>query len=246
MADVIYETYSGGLPSQFRALLSNGSGSGFSGDTLWGARKSSYDYLSTQYFQMADLNGNGLPDLIYIDSNHYIHVLANTGSGFQPDNATGTGFKASRGTGSWFKMADVTGDGIPDLVYDNGAEFCVIPGNGNGGFTTGFSAARSAAYHSGSDFLVADVNGDGLSDIVYLDQSLRIHVLLSTGAGSKRTPSGDNLILQQRTRPHPLTRISWPILTATGLPTSYTAVGTKIQTRVTVTVTFTCSRAGGA
>ncbi len=168
------------MPSNFRAFTSTGSG--FSRDTYWGNRGSYYDIGSTQTFQAADLNGDGLPDLIYINSNYHIHVLLNTGSGFGSDN-TIPGFTVQRATNSYFIMADVNGDGIPDLIYDNGYEFCVIPGDGKGGFTAGFSAPRKAAYYSGTTFQVADMNGDGLADIVYVDGSYGIHVLLSTGSG---------------------------------------------------------------
>ncbi len=82
-ADVIYETCNIALPSHFRALSSTGGG--FSADTFWGVRTADYDYTNTQTFQMADLNGDGYPDLVYLDSKSLIHVLLNNGSGFLPD-----------------------------------------------------------------------------------------------------------------------------------------------------------------
>ena len=112
-------------------------GNGFGTDNEWGTRTAAYN-TNFKSYQLADLNGDGLPDLIYIDSSKQIHVLINTGSGFGPD-ATISGFTVDLDiAGMGFQMADVDGDGVPDLVYDSNNTFWVIQGDGNRLFARNF------------------------------------------------------------------------------------------------------------
>ncbi|MFZ0929598.1 MAG: toxin TcdB middle/N-terminal domain-containing protein [Syntrophobacteraceae bacterium] len=185
LADVIYDSDNSASSAYFHVLLSTGNG--FSADTKWGKRNCTYGSLY-QSFQMADINGDGFPDLIYIDSNSYIHVLLNSGSVLSSDWSCDThpvpAYSAPLTANTTFKLADVDGDGIPDLIYDSNKQFHVLISDGNGGFKSSFSAARAQDYYSAiPDFEVADMNGDGLADIVYYGNDNKIHVLLSTGSG---------------------------------------------------------------
>jgi YD repeat-containing protein len=177
-SDIIYDYNVTGSSSQFWVMLSKGNG--FAADAKWGTRTASYN-SKCQFFRLADINKDGLPDLVYIDSNNKIHVLLNNGNGFGSDTII-SGVSAAPESG--FQLADVTGDGVPDLVYDQNGQFHVLIGDGQGGFTAGFSVPRATGYNTGQKtFHMADLNGDGLADIVYLDNSENIHVLLSTGSG---------------------------------------------------------------
>lgn len=184
-ADVIYDEIHttsgfGGVVSEtiFRVLKSTGTG--FTLDTPWGTGTAGYN-SSVKIYQLADINRDGLPDIIYIDPANAVHVLFNSGSTFPNDIKTNG--VAPHSANTLFKMADFNGDGIPDLIYDNNSTFHVLFSRGDGSFTEGPAAARAPLGVSPSmpDFQVADMNGDGLADVVYEDRAGEIHVLLSAG-----------------------------------------------------------------
>ena len=186
MADIIYENRSTDSSSGFRALISDGN---FLTEYPWGGRAAKYHPRSTN-FQLADINGDGYPDLIYIDSAMQVHIqINNAGSGFPNDTyIPATELCVNPNTG--FQLADVTGDGVPDLIWDiyynKQYSFCVAPGDGKGSFSsaTAFCVPQAAAYNTyQKTFQAIDMNGDGLADIVYEDANRQIHVLLSTGSG---------------------------------------------------------------
>jgi len=116
---------------------------------------------------VADVNGDGKPDLL-LPSSAGVSVLLGNGNGtFQPAVTFSTGGIATFS----LAVADVNGDGKPDVVAVN--EFCtnstsscvgVLLGNGDGTFQ------NVVTYDSGG-FLarfvtVADVNRDGKLDVV--------------------------------------------------------------------------------
>jgi Bacterial Ig-like domain (group 3)/FG-GAP-like repeat/FG-GAP repeat len=128
----------------------------------------------TSWVAMADLNGDGKPDL----------VTANYGTstlGVLLGNGDGT-FKTavSYNSGGSFSVtvADVNRDGIPDLVVGGG----VLLGNGDGTFQP------LMVFNSGGNFggrlAVADVNGDGKPDIVLPNSGTTVGVLLGNGDGT--------------------------------------------------------------
>ncbi len=118
---------------------------------------------------VADLNGDGKPDLVVANSgSHTVGVLLGNGDGtFQPA-AT---YDAGIGNSASVAVADVNGDGKPDLLVANtntGADgtLGVLLGNGDGTFQP------VVTYDSGSygavgpqSIAVADFNGDGKPDL---------------------------------------------------------------------------------
>ncbi|MGA9643097.1 MAG: FG-GAP-like repeat-containing protein [Terriglobales bacterium] len=158
------------------------------------------EYLVGEWYEnsiaVADLNGDGHPDLIVSAWGQSINnqtgqvvVLLGNGDGtFQPAVAYNSGEHG----GTSAAVADVNGDGKPDLVTSNaGSGFGVVGvllGNGDGAF----QAAED--YPSGGNgypesVVLADVNGDGLPDVVlvnYYDNDVAV-LLNNTGPHGSTT-----------------------------------------------------------
>jgi len=142
-----------------------------------------YTGLHSGWVQVADTNGDGIPDLI-ASLQGYMQVLFGNGNGtFSPGPSTLTvmGYVGS------FVAADLTGDGMIDLVMagqitEGPVVQCgvgVSLGNGDGTFQTG------AFYAAGTDtevsyLAVGDFNRDGIPDVAATGAS---GVWLFTGNG---------------------------------------------------------------
>ena len=150
---------------------------------------------------VADLNGDGRPDLVVANSclsmatcetGGGVSVLLGNGNGtFQPAVIYYSGGSGANSVA----IADVNGDGRPDLVVGNGCQGlgsgCSAPGTagillGNGDGT--FQPALS--YNAGDQFIsaiaVADLNGDGHPDVVVIGDNAPglVSVLLGNGDGT--------------------------------------------------------------
>lgn len=126
---------------------------------------------------VAELNGDGKPDLIVEDTeccksaNGAVSVLLGNGDGsFQPFIMYKSG---AGGWGTSVAVADVNGDGKPDIVATdqcasanclNNGLVAVLLGNGDG--TLQAAQAYSAGGFLTNSVAVADVNGDGKPDLV--------------------------------------------------------------------------------
>ena len=164
-------------PGTVGVLLGNGNGTFQTAVTY-----DSGGYTATSV-AIADVNGDGKPDLIVANScadsscsaDGSVSVLLGNGNGtFQSAVTYSTGGIAAEGVA----VADVNGDGKPDLLVINSTcnttcssigEFTdgsvgVLLNNGNGTFQT------AVAYDSGglgpTSIVVGDVNGDGKPDLV--------------------------------------------------------------------------------
>jgi hypothetical protein len=159
------------------------------------------------FLAIADLNGDGKPDLLVVNqcdndesllcfdgkSSSLIGVLLNNGDGtFQ----TAVTYETGGTDAGSLAIADVNGDGNPDIVAAigctpfgalcDGADVNVLLGNGDGTFQF------AVGYNSGGDgssfaesVAVADLNGDGKLDIVSAEDQLG--VLLGNGDGTFQT-----------------------------------------------------------
>jgi hypothetical protein len=138
---------------------------------------------------VADVNGDGIPDLITASAFNSVSVLLGNGDGtFQQaaEYPTATGLYSQT-----VAVGDFNGDGHPDLAVLGGSGVSVLLGNGNGTFQA------PVAYATGDSprgLAVGDLNGDGISDVVvgnweYPDPNAKtVSVLLGQGDGTFLPP----------------------------------------------------------
>jgi len=200
--------------SSGKAIASASSGASPSGLNFAAAVDYGSGGYQGQSVAVADVNGDGKPDLLVVNScadstcgaNSTVAVLLGNGDGTFRAAVTyaSGGFLASS-----IAVADVNGDGKPDLLVANYAasrsDFVggnmvgtvgVLLGNGDGTFQT--AVAYGSGGYEAVSIAVADVNGDGTLDVlvanlcsVAADCGLvgdgEVGVLLGNGDGSFQT-----------------------------------------------------------
>ncbi len=146
--------------------------------------------------QIADVNGDGKPDLVAADSGwgwigNYRILLGNGLGGFDrgpqlPDYPVGDDAQESA-----LAFVDLNADGIPDLVQTRYPNDGIINnfvyfhrGHGSGKFSPAGKIERP--YRVGPMFFV-DVNGDGKPDLVASDGATSVLILINTSGGSGET-----------------------------------------------------------
>jgi hypothetical protein len=143
------------------------------------------------YLASADLNGDGLMDLVSASFNDgALAVFINSQS--TPGTFNPAVFLNSPGA-SQVAIADMTGDGLPDLVS---ADFNVslFVQTSPGSF-----AAAVPLYAGGANWVaLGDLNGDGAPDIALTD-SVGVKVLMHTGAASATTYAAPVSVFTQST-----------------------------------------------
>ena len=117
----------------------------------------------TRDLVVADLDGNGWPDLVAnVGSTSEVAVFLGTGQGaFAPP------VRCSSGGGSTsLVIGDLDGDGALDLAMTSGqfdTEVTILLGDGRGGFPTRRILQTEVGYHT---LAIADIDGDGRDDLV--------------------------------------------------------------------------------
>jgi hypothetical protein len=143
-----------------------------------------------QALAVARLRGEQSPlDLVVANTGgNTVSVLLGNGDGtFQPARDFVTGSRPVSQPGS-IGVADFDGDGIPDLVVANFADFfgtggvSVLLGNGDGTFqpAQNFFGDRTQAV------AVGDFNGDGIPDFAVIEAQTSVAVFLGNGDGTFR------------------------------------------------------------
>jgi FG-GAP-like repeat len=161
-----------GSPSNIKAYLSTAAG-------VFAAPVLTADGFNPLYLASADLNGDGLPDVVSASFNDgALNVFFNnkTSPGtFNPAlslNSPGA---------SQVAIADMNGDGLPDLVSaDFNVSLFVQTSAGTFGAPVGL-------YSGGANWVaLGDLNGDGAADVALTD-NVGVKVLMHTGAASATT-----------------------------------------------------------
>tara|TARA_R110000868_G_scaffold357374_1_gene618850 strand:+ start:5448 stop:11741 length:6294 start_codon:yes stop_codon:yes gene_type:complete len=150
-----------------------------------------YNWTSDQPRYLADVNGDGLADIVGFSDEGVQFAYANpTGGNFIKSNQTYNGFAPNndwQGGGPRY-LADANGDGLIDIVGfgASGVEVALATGSISTGFgpktpwNNGYGLSEG---WESDNLLLADVNGDGKSDVVAMDQTTQtVSVALSTGS----------------------------------------------------------------
>jgi hypothetical protein len=161
--------------------VSLNTGTSFAAPQLWASSYGTNTGWATKLLyprMMADVNGDGLPDVVGFGPNG-VEVSLNTGTSFGASQLWIAAYGASASAGSWSDnniyprmMVDVNGDGLPDIVGfgSNGVQVSLNTGTS---FATpqlwiGAYGTNAGGWSDNNTYprMLADMNGDGLPDVV--------------------------------------------------------------------------------
>jgi len=145
---------------------------------------------SAEDMALADVNGDGLADIVLAGIDAVLVLYQRPGGGFDPAS------RLSAGINPWgVAVADVDGDGRADIAVANAG---YAPKNGVGGASVSvlrqtspgsFVASQITVADGATRVAIADLNGDGIPDIVVnslvfqaISEPSRITVLLQSAA----------------------------------------------------------------
>ncbi len=154
---------------------------------------------------IADMNGDGLPDLVSADFNVSLFVQTSPGTFAAP-----IGLYA--GGANWVALGDLNGDGAADVALTDSVGVKVLMHTGAASSTTFaapvsvFTQTQNFNVVGGNVIAIGDVDGDGLNDLVITDpgptggMSTAVYILIQNPAshGSFLTPVGYAIATQDR------------------------------------------------
>ena len=181
-------------------FLNTGSGWASTKSTTWALPiNSSMTSNCGIYFQtsFADVNGDGLSDLIYGCIGQVSAVYLNNGNGWTLSSAwtlpIDNSFAGQCGNINYISYAftDLNGDGLPDYVLTCKGYLSDVYLN----MSSGWASTKSTTWALPSDtsltsacgipynIYFSDVNGDGLTDLVYACAGFNSDVFINNGSG---------------------------------------------------------------
>ncbi|MBI2129778.1 VCBS repeat-containing protein [Candidatus Woesearchaeota archaeon] len=118
--------------------------------------------------RIADVNGDGLPDLIKGDGSTRI-TWVNTGKGWLQDDSwlipSGISF-TNNGEDTGTILVDINGDSLPDIVKSDGSTRTVWINTGKGWAQDNSWTIPSDITLKGIGSAIDDINGDGMPDLI--------------------------------------------------------------------------------
>ena len=202
-ADIIFQNNIG----QIYVWLLDGSGSAINFSTGAGLRPGS-GYLyggglgDWRVMALGDVNGDGVPDLVFQNTAGQIYVWLLDGTGSAVNFSTGAGLKPGSGflyggvLGDWrvVSCADINTDGKADIVFQNGVGQIyawLLDGTGSAvNFANGAGLRPGSGYLYGgglADWRVmalGDINSDGVPDLLFQNTAGQIYAWALDGSGS--------------------------------------------------------------
>jgi hypothetical protein len=132
---------------------------------------------------VADVNGDGRPDLVGGSTTGAVRVALGLGGGAFAGSAS---YAAGGGPITDVAVGDVDGDGRPDVVVATGTGVAVLLGTGSGSL----AAARTTAIGATAGAVaLGDLDRDGRMDVVVTEPaSAGLAVLRGTGGGALAAP----------------------------------------------------------
>ena len=158
------------------------------GDGTFGSPQSFFnqiDGVGISQIAAGDLNGDGRPDIVIVNSvNYYLFILLNTGGATFSQTTIYTAGLAD--TPAYPCIADINGDGYPDLVIGGRSDVLIYLNDGKGHFKYSETLAIPVVGDLAVP-VVADLNGDGIPDIV-ARETFEAAVMFGEGGGRFSAP----------------------------------------------------------
>jgi hypothetical protein len=148
----------------------------------WPNPKSLPNTQGTYFVLVADLNGDGIPDLV-LGSNQVSIYLGNPDGTYTQAAAPSIQVPTSYP----IVIADFNGDGVPDLAVPlyGYNEIAILLGKGDGTFEGPVMASVPGSVVDITQIVVGDFNGDGIPDLAVIDSdSSSVDILLGSGGGA--------------------------------------------------------------